>query len=108
MAECSTCVVTMCRLPVLWSADQMARLSLSVPQLVKMISLAVAPTSAATFSRASIVAIGSSVGAGTAWGLNPGPSSAILIRIRSSRRRQATRICEFLSSLLTLIGSSSP
>ena len=54
MAECSTCVVTMCFLPVVCSADQMAALSLSVPQLVKMISLGVAPTSAATFSRASL------------------------------------------------------
>ncbi len=54
MAECSTCVVTMWRLPVVCSADQIAALSLSVPQLVKMISLAVAPKSAATFSRASI------------------------------------------------------
>ena len=53
MAECSTWVVTMCFLPLVCSADQIAALSLSVPQLVKMISLGVQPSSAATFSRAS-------------------------------------------------------
>jgi hypothetical protein len=44
MAECSTWVVTMCRLPEVCNADQMAMLSLSVPQLVKMISFGVQPT----------------------------------------------------------------
>ena len=55
MAGCSTRVVTIWRLPGLVArAERMAVLSLSVPQLVKMISSGPAPSRAATCSRACL------------------------------------------------------
>ena len=58
----------MCRLPVVWSADQMAALSLSVPQLVKMISLGVAADQGgdflARFLEMALDEFAESVGAG--------------------------------------------